>query len=215
MLDILLQPDLFGKLIEISINTGTDITALARLLQQLDMLTLAPAYYRRQQLDPGALRQLQNLIHHLVNGLLFDLTAAFRTMRNANAGIEKTHVIVDFRNRTHSRTRIAVGRFLVNGDGRGKSLNALHIRLFHLAKELPCVRGQRLHITPLPFCINRIKGQGGLPRAAQARQHHQLVSGNVQGYMFQVVLIRTTNLDILLCHGCKPFSSDSSLVCLR
>ena len=56
----------------------------------------------------------ENLIDDLIDGLTFDLTAAFRTMRDADTGIKKSEVIVDFRHSADRRTRIPVRRFLVD-----------------------------------------------------------------------------------------------------
>ena len=58
MLDIFLQLNLLRKLVEVSVNPGTHVATFSRLLQKLDVLTLAPPHHRCQKLDLGAFRKL-------------------------------------------------------------------------------------------------------------------------------------------------------------
>ena len=200
VLDVLLQLDLFRQLIEIPVDAHPDVTALSGVVQHLHVFALAAAHHRSQKLDAGALRQGHNLIHHLVNGLLADLLAALGAVGDADSGVEKAHVVVNLRHRTHGGPGVAVGGLLINGNGGGKPLDALHIRLLHLSQELAGVGGQGLHIAPLPLRVNRVKGQRGLPGAGKSRQHHQFISRNIHGNILEVVLARSADLNVLLCH---------------
>ena len=159
VLDILVQPDLLGQLILIAVYAGPDISAFSGLVQHLHMLALAPPHHRRQQLDPGLLRHGQDLIHHLIHGLSADLLAALGTVGNTDPGIEKTHIVIDLCHRPHCGAGITVGGFLVNGDGRGKAFDTLHIRLLHLPQKLSRIGGQRLHIPSLALRIDGVKSQ--------------------------------------------------------
>ena len=51
------------------------------------MGSLASADYRGKKLDLGALRQLHDLIHHLVYRLLGNYLPALRAVWNSHAGI--------------------------------------------------------------------------------------------------------------------------------
>jgi hypothetical protein len=51
-------------------------------------------------------------------------------MRFAHARKKQTQIIMNFRNRTNGRARIAVGGFLVNSNRRGQTLNHINRRLF-------------------------------------------------------------------------------------
>src|SRR5690606_23929834 len=88
-------------------------------------------------------------------------------------------------------TGIAAGGLLVNGHCGGKALDKVHVGLVHLPQELAGVGREGLHIAPLPFRVNGIKGQGRLPGSRQAGDHHQLVPGYFHIYIFQVVLAGT------------------------
>ena len=144
------------------------------------MHSLLPPYYRCKKLHLRALFSLHKEVYHFVHGLLLNLSSTLRTMGHSHPRIEKTHIVVDFRDCSHRGTRISVCRFLVNGNRRRKSLNKFHIRLFHLPEELPCVRGKRLHIASLPLRVNGIEGKRGLSGARESCKHHQRISWNIQ-----------------------------------
>ena len=99
-----------------------------------------------------AFNAMTDTIDHLINGLLADLPSTLRAVRNTDTRIEQTEIIIDLRHRPYRRTRVVVGRFLVDGYRRRQSLDLLHIRLFHLSQKLSGVRRQRLHISSLSFC---------------------------------------------------------------
>ena len=76
MLDIFIQLYFFRQLIEIAVNAHTDIAALSCPVQYFYMFAFSSPYHRGEKLDSGALRQLHNLVHHLVHALLFDFLSA-------------------------------------------------------------------------------------------------------------------------------------------
>ncbi len=163
MFDVLFQLNLLGQVVKVAVHPHPDITAFLGTVKYLGMFALPAPHHRRKQLNLRPLRKLHDLIHNLIYRLLLNLLTAVGAMRNPDAGIEQTKIIINLRHRAHRGTRVAVGGFLVNGDGRGKTVNPLHIGFFHLAQELPCIRGERFHVASLPFRIDGIKSQGGFP----------------------------------------------------
>ena len=109
-------------------------------------------------------------------------------MGNADTRPEQAQVVVNLRNGAHRGTGVPPGRLLVNGDCRAQSLNGVHVRLVHLAKELAGIAGQALHIAALSFRIDRIEGQRTLSAAAQPRDDRHLVPRDFQGDILQVML---------------------------
>ena len=146
------------------------------MIQKLRMGSLPSPYHRCKKLHFRPLRHGHDAIHHLVDSLTPDLSSALGTVRDSHSCIEKSEIIVNFRHSSHCGAGVPVGGLLVYGNRRGESFNALHIRFLHLSQELSCVRRKRLHVTPLSFCIYRIKCQRRLTRTAQARKHHKLIS---------------------------------------
>ena len=100
------------------------------------MLSLSSPDDRRKKLDPGPFRKMQDRIHHFIDRLPADLPAALRAVGDPDARVKKTQIIIDLRHRTDCGARVVIRGFLVDADGGRKSLNALHLRLFHLPEEL-------------------------------------------------------------------------------
>ena len=121
-------------------------------------------------------------------------------MRHANSRKQKPKIIINFCHRSYSRTRIAAGRLLVNRNRWTKSFNRINIRLVHRPQKLTRIRIQALHITTLTLGVNRIKCQAGFPRPTKPSNHHQLISRNLNIYIFQIVLTSTFNTNYL-CHN--------------
>jgi len=90
------------------------------------------------------------------------------------------------------------GGLLLNGNGRRKALNHVHIGLVHQLQKLAGVGGQAFHIPALAFGIQRVKGQTGLAGTTQTRDHHQLVAWDVEVDILEVVRARTPDADGLL-----------------
>ncbi len=114
-------------------------------------------------------------------------------MRLADAREEQSQVVVDLGDGADRRARVARGRLLVDGDGRGQTLDEVDVRLVHLAEELPGVRRQRLHVAPLPLGEDGVEGQRGLARPRQAREDDERVAWQVERDILQIVLARATD----------------------
>ena len=97
------------------------------------MLTLTTSDNRRKNLNPRLLRQLHDSIHHLINRLFLDRTSTLRTMWNTDPRIEQTKIVIDLRHGSNRGSRIAVRRFLIDGDCWWQSLDRFDIRFLHLS----------------------------------------------------------------------------------
>ena len=197
VLAVLLQLDLLVQVVDQAVHPGPHKAGTPGRLELLHMLALAAPHHRRQNLDAGLLRQGEHLVHNLVDGLLLDLPAADGAVGNADAGIEQPQVVVDLRHRAHGGAGVFGGGLLVDGDGGGKAVDHVHVGLFHLAQKHPGIGGKALHIAPLALGVDGVKGQGGLPRAGKAGEHHQLVPGDGHVDVFQVVLPGAVHYDFI------------------
>ena len=108
MFDVLVQFDLFGKFIHISVDQDADISASLRLIQKFRMGSLASSDYRCKKLDLGSLRQGHDVVYHLVYGLFLDLFAALRTVRDSDSCVQQTEIIVDLSYCSYGRSRVSV-----------------------------------------------------------------------------------------------------------
>ena len=118
----------------------------------------------------------QHLIDDLLRRLAGDPLAADRAVRGARAGVQQPQVVVDLGDRADRRPRVAVGRFLVDGHRRGKTLDEVDVRLVHLPQELARVGRQRLHIAALPLGEDGVERQRRLARSGQPGENDQRVA---------------------------------------
>ncbi len=114
MAEVFIKLNILGEVVHGAVDANTDVAGLSGTRKYFFVHTLLASNNRGQELDAGAFGHREDLIDDLIDGLTFDLTAAFRTMRDADTGIKKSEVIVDFRHSADRRTRIPVRRFLVD-----------------------------------------------------------------------------------------------------
>ena len=191
------------QLVLLPVDAHAHEARLARVLQHLEVLALAPADHGGKDLQPGALGQGQQGIGHLVNRLLLDLLAALGTVRDADARVQEAQVIVNLRHRADCRARVVSGRLLVDRDGGRQPLDGIHIGLFHLTQKLAGIGRHALHIAPLPLRVDGIEGQRRLAGARQAREYNKLFPGQRERYIFEVMLPRPFD-DNLVLHILPP-----------
>ncbi len=125
-----------AQLVELAVQAHPHVSLAPDLFQELFELSFPPPDHGSQHQEPGAFRQREDLVHHLLHCLLGDRPAALVAVDMSHSCIEKAEVVVDFRHCPHSGPRIVGGGLLVYGDGRRKSLDEIHIWLLHLAKKL-------------------------------------------------------------------------------
>ena len=132
-------------------------------------------------------------IYNLVYGLLFDFPPAFGAVRRANPCEKQAVIVVDFRHRPHCGTGVPVRGLLLNRNGGGKPRYHVNVRLVHTPQELPRIRRQAFHITPLTFGKERVKGKGTFARARKPAYSNKLVAGQLHVHIFQIVFPRSLN----------------------
>ena len=71
------------------------------------------------------------------------------------------------------------------------------VGLFHHRQELPGVGGQRFHLAPLTFRVQRVEGERRLPGSGQAGDHDQLVAWDRQVEILEIVGTRAAQADVV------------------
>ena len=132
MLFVFLQLDVLVQLVEVPVHPGPDIAGALGVLEHLGVLALLAPDHRSHHLDTGGLRQSQDLVDDLVDGLLFDLLAADGTVGRAHPCPQQTQVVVDLGDGTHGGAGVFGCGLLVNGDGGRKAIDVVHVGLLHL-----------------------------------------------------------------------------------
>ena len=89
------QLEFFRKIMDFAVYAHADIALLAGILKHLNVLALLAADDRRKQLHARLFFKRHQPVNDLVDGLLVNLLAAFRTVRRTDARPQQTHVVVD------------------------------------------------------------------------------------------------------------------------
>ena len=203
-LDIVLL--LFGQrrnvrcVVGLAVYAHADEALLDDVLQNLNVFALLAADDRREQLNARAFGQGKHLIDHLIDGLLGDFPPAFGAVGDAYAGIEQAQVIVNLRDRADGGTRVFAGGFLVDGDGGGKPVDGIDIRLFHLPQKLAGIGGEGFDIAALSLGVERIERERGFAASGQTGKDDELVARQGQVKPLEVVLADAADDDVFL-HG--------------
>ena len=105
----------------------------------------------------------------------------------AETGVEQPQMVVEFAHGADGRARIAHGGLLVHGDGGAEVVDPLGFGPSHLAQQAAGAGGERLQVAALSLDANGVEGQRRLARAGYSGHHHQLVVGDVQVDVLQVM----------------------------
>ena len=186
----------FADLVQGAVHLDAGEALALQLRQLLAVLALAVPHDGRQQQQARALRHRHHAVHHLADGLGLDGFAGSGGVGDAGARPEQAHVVVDFGDGADGAARVAAGGLLLDGDGRGQALDAVHVGLAHQLQELPGVGGEGLDVAALALGVDGVEGEGGLAGAGQAGDDGQAVARDVHVDVLEVVLARAAHADV-------------------
>ncbi|TPW14866.1 MAG: multidrug transport protein, mfs family [Acidimicrobiaceae bacterium] len=107
-----------GDVDDFAIDAGPHVPLRREVLQQGVVLALATAHNRREHLEPGALRKLEDAIDDLLWGLAFEPCVVVGAVLHTDARVQQAQVVVDLGDRAHRGPGIAARRLLIDGDRR-------------------------------------------------------------------------------------------------
>ena len=198
---VFVQLNVVGELTDLPIHPHPHKPLRRQAGEQLFMGALLTPDHRRQHLEAGAIGQGHDPVDHLIDGLGGDAAIAVGAVGLPGPAVEQPQVVVDLRHRAHGGAGVVGGGFLINGDGGTEALNGVHIGLIHLTQELAGVGTEGLHVAPLALGENRVKGQGGLAGPRHPGEDNQLITGNLQVQVLQVMLPGPANADDVIVQG--------------
>ena len=201
VLDVLFQGDLLVQVVQAAVHLDPGVAGPPGGVQLFLLGALALPDHRRQHLKAGPLLQLQDGVHHLVHALLADDPAADRAVGHPDPGVEQPEVIVDLGHGAHRRAGVVAGGLLVDGDGRRQAGDLVDVGLVHPAQEHPGVAGQAFDIAALAVGIDGVEGEAGLARPRQPGHDDELFPREGQADVFQVVLPRALDDDLIVCQS--------------
>ena len=130
-----------------------------------------------------------------------DRRAVVGAVRHADPRPEEAQVVVDLGDGADGGSRVLPRGLLLDGDGRREPLDRVHVGLLHQPEELPRVGRERFDVSPLAFGVDGVEGERRLPRAGQPGDDGQLVAGDGDGDVLEVVLAGAPHHQIFLSHS--------------
>ena len=197
----LVQVERLREVAHLAVDTDADVPGGARFFEDLLVLAFAAADHRRHDLDPAVLRQGENRVDDLLHGLHLDRPAAVVAVRPTGPGEEQAQVVVDLGDGADGGARVVGHALLVDRYGRRQALYVVDVGLVHPAEELAGVGRQRLDVAALALGVDGVEGEGALARAGDAGDHDELVAGDRDVYVLEVVLAGTPDDDVLQRHS--------------
>ena len=185
-----------GEVAGLAVDSHADEPCAPGVLEDLLVLALAATHHGGQNLDAGAVGQVDDGVDHLLDGLALDGAAAGVAVGMSDAGEEEAEVVVDLRDGADGGARVAGDALLVDGDGGREALYVVDLRLVHASEELARVGGQRLDVAALSLGVDRVEGEGALAGAGHAGYHHELVARDGDVDVLEVVLASAANDDV-------------------
>ncbi len=185
--------DLGGDVHLFAVDDHSPAALLAHLREYEVELFAVDGKHRRPQLDLGAFGQRQDGFEDLARRPARRRFPGPRTMRLADRRVEQIQIARDVRHRADGRSRIARHRLLLDRDHGREAEHEIDVRLLDLGDEAFRETGQRFHVPPLAFRVDRVEGQAGLARTGEAGDDREAVARNLDRDVFQVVHARALN----------------------
>ena len=201
VLELLVERDLFLEQAQLAVDLDAREALVAQLLEDILVLALAVTDDRGVDGELRPFRQLEDLVDDRLLALARDRLAADRAVRPADPGIEKTQIVVDLGDRADRRARVPRGRLLVDRDRRREPFDRVDVGLLHHLEELARVSREALHVAPLALRIDGVEGQRGLAGARKPGDADQLVPGQPDVDVLEIVLPGTVDDELFLRHN--------------
>ena len=107
MLFIFIKLDGFGQIVKASVNADSDVSALSRVLKNLFVHSLFGSDHGGKHHKSLSVGQGQYSLNYLIDRLLLYRLAADRAMRNADARVKQTEIIVYLGYSSDRRARVS------------------------------------------------------------------------------------------------------------
>src|SRR5262249_23713247 len=212
VLVLLVQDDLVFEQLLLAVDLHARETLAPQLLEDVLVLALAVAHDRCVDGEAGPLGHREDLVDDRLEALPGDRPAADGAVWAADPREEQAQVVIDLGNGADGRARVPRRRLLVDRDRRREPVDRVDVGLLHHLQELARVGGERLHVPPLPFGVDRVEGEARLARARQPGDADQLVPRQDDGDVFEVVLPRTVDDQLFCGHNRASLSSERVFV---
>ena len=180
---------------DIAVDPGVGEALLARALEHLLVEPLAADHLGREEGGRCPAEAGAHLVHDGRLRLRGQRPAAAGAVLPAELAVEQAQEVVGLRQRRDGGAPPGGADALLDRHRRCEAADHVDIGPFHDLHVLADVGRQALEVAPLALREQDVEGQGGLARPGDARQHDQLVVGQRNVDVLQVVLAGAADLD--------------------
>ena len=148
-----------GKFNDLAVDSGAQKSVTLEPIEDVAKFAFLLGDDGREQDEAAFERERKNLVDDLLRGEAAYGFPGDRVVGLAGGGLKQSQIVVNFCLSGDSRARAATRSALLDGDGGGKSLDKVHIRLLQLVQKLARIRRKTLDITALPLGVKRVEGE--------------------------------------------------------
>ena len=197
---LLVEDDLAGEVADLTVHPGAGVAALAEGVEDAEVLAFLVADDGGKDHEARPIGEAEHGVGDLLHRLALDGASAAGAVGLADSGEEQAEVVVDLGDGAHDGAGIVGDALLVDGDRGAQPLDVIDVGLLHAAEELAGVGGEGLDVTALALGVDGVEGQRALPRTRQPGDDHQLVAGDRDVDVLEVMLARAFDEDFVLGH---------------
>ncbi len=162
--------------------------------------------------EAGAGRERGELVGGCLRGAALNAFLASRAEELGNFRVEQPKIVDGLGSSADSNAVGARGTRAADGDGGGKPVDAVGFGLVEAFEELAGVEREGFDVAALAFGVERVEGEAGFAAAADTTDDDELVAGNVEVDVLEIVDRGTAQFDMSCCHGGAREIANRSLI---
>ena len=147
---------------------------------------------RQHNVKPGGVEDSRTCT---LNAVTAHFATAFRADGMPDRCEQQPQVVADFCDGADCRARILYCVLLAQRERRRNLGNRIDVRPLHPLQEQACVSRKALHVAPLTLGIDGVEDETRFARARHSRDDGQLLAGNFERNISQVVSARAPDTD--------------------
>ena len=191
MLAKTIQPERLARVVHFSVGAKFDVAVLRRPFGHVGVKAFSIFHHGCEQQQIAALLQFSlEPPPQFIARLSLDRNFALRAILRAQSRKQQADEMINLGHRRHGALAAATGIALLDADRRRQTGDQIHVGPRKLFYELPRIDVHRIKKAPLPFGKNQIKRERAFARATDAGDDDELVAGNFQRDVLEVVLAR-------------------------
>ena len=183
---------------ELAVDAGAEVAQAHDLLKQLPVVAFSASDHGGEQQEFLAFEAGEDVVRDLVVRVPHHGFAGLEGKRVCGPGVQQPQKVMELGHRADRGPRVLRNGFLLDGHHGTQARNGLHIGALQSAQKLTRIRTQRFQKPPLSLGVERVEREARLAASTDPREHHEFVPRKDHIHVFEVVLRRTGDNQIIL-----------------